>query len=288
MFFEGIRSERQLMESVKVNVAHRWYIGYDLDEAVPHHSALSRIRDRYGLVIFQTFFEEIVERCVAVGLVWGQELYFDGTKVRTNASNDQSTPWFAWEAQQHLQALAANMPPASPTPEGTRSLVEKYSGQRLLDSRTQNPPDRQADTRVCPTDPDATPLYSQPGHSRLGYHMHYVVDGGRARIILAVLVTPASIMDNTPMLDLARHTRFRWKLHPHLAVADKKYGTVSNIVGLEQDGIRAYLGMPDFRPRHKVFSHEDFRYDPEQDHDICPAGKVLPRSSFERQRQVFM
>jgi transposase len=39
MFFEGIRSERQLMETVHLNLAHRWYIGYDLDEPVPDHSS---------------------------------------------------------------------------------------------------------------------------------------------------------------------------------------------------------------------------------------------------------
>src|SRR5260370_11357617 len=63
MFFEGIRSERQLMATANVNLAHRWYIGYDLDEAVPDHSSLTKIRDRYGLNVFQRFFEEIVERC---------------------------------------------------------------------------------------------------------------------------------------------------------------------------------------------------------------------------------
>ena len=94
MFFEGIRSERQLMEQVRVNLAHRWYIGYDLDEAVPDHSSLSKIRDRYGLDIFQRFFEEIVERCRAAGLVWGAELYFDGTKVRANADIDKQVPRF--------------------------------------------------------------------------------------------------------------------------------------------------------------------------------------------------
>jgi transposase len=287
MFFEGIRSERQLMEQVQVNLVYRWYIGYDLDEEVPHHSALSRIRDRYGLVVFQAFFEEMVERCVAAGLVWGQELYFDGTKVRANASSDRLVPRFAWEARQYLQHLAAQIP-AEPQAEVGRSLVEKYNGQRLLDSRTQTTQTRQADTHVCPTDPCATPLYSQPGSSRLGYHVHYVVDGGKARVILAALVTPASIMDNTPMLDLARLTRFRWGLHPRLAVADKKYGTVPNVIGLEQDGIRAYLGRPDYRPRHGVFSSEQFRYVREQDHYICPADEVLPNSSYDRQRQVFM
>lgn len=44
MFFEGIRSERQLMATVNVNLAHRWYLGYDLNEPVPDHSSLSKIR----------------------------------------------------------------------------------------------------------------------------------------------------------------------------------------------------------------------------------------------------
>lgn len=35
MFCEGIRSERQLMETVNVNLAHRRYIGYDLMSPCP-------------------------------------------------------------------------------------------------------------------------------------------------------------------------------------------------------------------------------------------------------------
>src|SRR5678810_1023343 len=60
-FFEGIRSERQLIETVNLNLAHRWFIGYDLDEPVPDHSSLSKIRERLGLEFFQLFFERIVE-----------------------------------------------------------------------------------------------------------------------------------------------------------------------------------------------------------------------------------
>ena len=56
-FFEGIRSERRLMDTVTVNLAHRWFIGYDLREEVPDHSSLSKIRDRYGLPTFHRFFE---------------------------------------------------------------------------------------------------------------------------------------------------------------------------------------------------------------------------------------
>jgi hypothetical protein len=28
MFFEGLRSERQLIELASMNLAHRWYLGY--------------------------------------------------------------------------------------------------------------------------------------------------------------------------------------------------------------------------------------------------------------------
>lgn len=53
MFFEGFRSERQSMEQVHLNLAYRWFIGYDLNEKKPDHSSLSNFRDRYGLGIFQ-------------------------------------------------------------------------------------------------------------------------------------------------------------------------------------------------------------------------------------------
>src|SRR5690349_15422288 len=152
MFFEGIRSERQLMAQVTVNLAQRWYIGYDLDEPVPDHSSLSKIRDRYGLDIFQRFFEEIVERCRAAGLIWGKELYFDGTKVRANADIDKQVPRFYFEAKAHLQALFGNEP-VEPAGQASRGLTNTYNGQRLLSSRTHATAQRQGDSRVCPTDP---------------------------------------------------------------------------------------------------------------------------------------
>jgi len=64
---------------------------------------------------------------------------------------------------------------------------------------------RIADLRVSTTDPDATIMLHKDG-SHLGYQTHYVVDGGTSRIILNVLVTPAEVMENQPMLDLLWRT----------------------------------------------------------------------------------
>jgi transposase len=57
LFFEAIRSERQLIGVARLNLAHRWYLGYHLDEPLPDHSSLTRIRTRLGVAVFQRFFE---------------------------------------------------------------------------------------------------------------------------------------------------------------------------------------------------------------------------------------
>src|SRR5260221_10934230 len=84
MFFEGIRSERLLMRHAADRLSVLWYIGYDLNEPLPDHSSLTRIRTRYGVEGFPRFFDKIVEQCQQAGLVWGKGLYIDGTKVNAN------------------------------------------------------------------------------------------------------------------------------------------------------------------------------------------------------------
>src|SRR5262252_8014412 len=76
---------------------------YDLGETLPDHSSMTRIRERYGLEVFRRFFDAIVEQCQAAGLVWGREVYIDGTKVAANAGKESVKPRFAVEA--HLGGL---------------------------------------------------------------------------------------------------------------------------------------------------------------------------------------
>jgi transposase len=90
MFFEDLRSERQLMRVLSDRLSLRWYVGYDLHEPLPDHSSLTRIRQRFGLTVFRRFFERIVEECFKAGLVRGEELFFDATKVEANASLDSA------------------------------------------------------------------------------------------------------------------------------------------------------------------------------------------------------
>jgi transposase len=127
-FFEGIRSERFLMKTVNLNMAHRWFTGYDLDEAVPDHSSLSKIRERHGMQTFHQFFEQSVELCVEAGLVWGEELYFDSTKVNANAAIKSMIDRTESEVDQHLEELWKNSEDCA-SPETLQDLVDKYNGE---------------------------------------------------------------------------------------------------------------------------------------------------------------
>jgi transposase len=60
MFFEGIRSERELMRQAADRLSVLWYLGYNLNESLPDHSSLTRIRTRYGVEVFRRVFETIV------------------------------------------------------------------------------------------------------------------------------------------------------------------------------------------------------------------------------------
>jgi hypothetical protein len=141
-----------------------------------------------------------------VGLIWGEELYLDATKMPANASVDSVQPRFAVAARAHVDDLFAidagavgPQPPVlvteapariGPSEEATPELGATNAARhdwvaqagRQDRRRTWRDYVRTADHSVSTTDPDATHLPFRDG-VRLGYQGHYLVDGGKARII---------------------------------------------------------------------------------------------------------
>ena len=312
MFFEDIRSERRLMEVATDRLSVRWFLGYDLNEPLPDHSSLTRIRERYGLRTFRLFFERIVELCVEAGLVWGKELYFDATKVEANASLDSTRSRSLMEhgLEEHLAGIFPEE--AQPVEEGTNApeiaavgpagregeaLAEANAKRRhwIEEAGRQQREAvrwgyrRIADLRASATDPDASPMQRRDkGVSGLGYLTHYVVDGGKARVILDVLVTPAEVTENLPMLELLFRSRFRWRLRPRSVTGDAAYGTVENVAAVEKAGIRAYMVLAKHDERRgPFFGKNEFAYDDQKDLYVCPQGETLSRQGLDyRQRSI--
>jgi hypothetical protein len=237
----------------------------------------------------------LVEQCLQAGLVWGQELYFDATKVEADAALDSVKPRFVVEA--HLGTLFATTEDAAEDAEGevptllpveltaeARAALAEAAAHRhdwIAEAGRPNRSvvrgdyHRMADFRASATDPDASLMRYRGGGLDLGYHDHYVVDGGRARTVLAALVTPAEVMENLPALDLLWRGCFRWKLRPRQVTGDTTYGTTEIIVAVEEAGIRAYVPLPDFDHRTRFFGRDRFTYEAEHDVYHCPGDQTL-------------
>jgi hypothetical protein len=242
-----------------------------------------------------------VEECFEAGLVRGEELYFDSTKVKANADVDglrsrsiaenHLKELFEEAGNQEIGDFATPHPSLDTLATGTLPMAKeeslKENNARNEDWISRNgrqkrafssgPRQRTADRLVSTTDPDATAMrLGSEGHTKLGYQAHYVVDGGKARVILNVLVTPSEVSENRPMLDLPWRTAFRGRLWPHHVTGDAKYGTRQNVAAIEKADIRAYVAIPNFDFRNPgYFGPGHFCYDPENDNYLCPAGQTL-------------
>ena len=84
----GIRSERQLVREIEVNVAYRWFLRMRLTDPVFDASTLSQNRRRRytDTRVAQDIFDAIVAQAIGHGLVGGTVLYTDSTHLKANAN----------------------------------------------------------------------------------------------------------------------------------------------------------------------------------------------------------
>lgn len=208
-YLYGITSERRLAEECSLNLAFMWYLGYDLDEATPDHSVISKARSRYGQETFERFFEQVLALCADAGLVKGEELFADSTLIRANASlKSVVTRADAFQPPRSPKAHVERVFAENPVPveeqerPGDQGLREPVTGQQPV--REDAPvPTGQIDTgdrasgsqpvkrgrppkpralynqkRVSVTDPDAS-VVSRPNFPLAPrYKYHFTVDGG--------------------------------------------------------------------------------------------------------------
>jgi transposase/transposase InsO family protein len=86
---EGMVHVRELIRQVQVNLAYRWFIGYDLDEKLPDHSTLSKALDRFGDSVFDELFKRSIAQCKSSGLIDGRVLHVDATTIRADLDKDR-------------------------------------------------------------------------------------------------------------------------------------------------------------------------------------------------------
>jgi transposase len=263
-FLYNVPSERQLAREIQVNLAYRWYLGYDLDESVPNHSVLSKARRRLGVEFFERLFGYVLTRCNKEGLISGENLLIDSTIVQADASLD-SISSLRYRPAEYFEQLEQT---AEPDKE---SRIDP--GDKLGHRRSRK--DRVSDDRRSLTDPDAT-LYKRKGQgTKLAYKAHIAADSYKG-VITSVSVS-SSAQDDTsavPQL-LSQHCDLLNK--PKRVVADGTYGSEDCLGYLQYRGIDTVIKQRSGGNKHGCFDKSKFSYNVDEDYYICPAGQRLKR-----------
>jgi len=56
LFYDNVRSERELMRMLPERLDYLWFLGFGLDDVIPDHSVLSKARARWGKAVFERLF----------------------------------------------------------------------------------------------------------------------------------------------------------------------------------------------------------------------------------------
>ena len=88
-YLYGIKSMRQTIKDIEVNVAYRWFIGLDMTDKVPHFSTFGKNYSRRfeNTDLFEQIFSHILEECYKFHLVDPTEVFVDATHVKACANN---------------------------------------------------------------------------------------------------------------------------------------------------------------------------------------------------------
>lgn len=246
-FLLGLVHDRRLMREAAVNVAIRWFARFGLADALPDHSSLTRIRQRWGAARFRRIFERTVVACVAAGIAKGEVVHLDATLIRADVS---------WEAlaQRWVTTLDAENEPVD---EAARD--GKQTGKYK---------------KVCTTDPDAT-MATTGRHQRLepAYKQHTAVCD-QAGVIVDVETTTGELNEGGELVPAIERVEAVTGKAVAIASADAGYAYAKVYGALERRGTTAVI-PPKSEPIRSPVPMRRFRYDAHHDRLTCPRGKTL-------------
>ncbi len=280
-YLYGITSERRLCEEVKMHIGYRWFVGLNLEDKVPDHSTFSKNRhERFSESdVFQKVFDEIINQCIAKGLLTGKHLTVDSTYIKADASFKSLKPIVVdMNSKDYINTLERENPVEDKPWEPGEDYPHR--GQKICN-----------DTHRSKTDSDARLSRKSFRATTDLYHAATYVMDNRSRIIIGADVgRPDLRTDSEKALEQIRRIKWRYKIRPDSLGADKGYATGEFINNIIAENIQPHIPILDYqRHNHKgIYTREEFEYKKTRNIFICPAGKELKYWGIHRRSRQYV
>lgn len=292
----GIKSMRQTIKEIEVNMAYRWFIGYDIGEPIPHFSTFGKNYSRRfkDTDIFEKIFVHILQEAIECGFVDESVLFIDSTHIKANANKKKkikkAVPIQAKQYKEQLDkevnedrekhgkkpfSFDQNVP-VNTLPSSTNSSTNTAN-----DSTEETV--TKADTKlatISTTDPESGVFRKGEHETSFAYTAHTACT--RRNFIVGVEVSAGNIHDSVMFDPLYGQLKERFP-KVGMIVVDSAYKTPWIAKQIIDDQRIILTGYKRPMTKKGFFKKNDYVYDEHFDCMICPAGEILKYATTNRE-----
>jgi transposase len=266
----GIRSMRQTIREIEVNMAYRWFLGYGMTDKIPHHSTFGKnyVRRFSDTDIFEKIFERILLEAVSAGFVDASAVFIDATHIKASANNKKAvSETVKIEAKHYHDELMKEI----------NKDREAHGKKPLKDKDDDEPPTKTV--KKSTTDPDCGMFHKGEHKKEFAYTTHVACD--KNNYVLDCDVSAGNVHDSVMFDDLYSSVIEKFPEAEAVAI-DSGYKTpwiMKQVFDSERLAVTPYK-----RPMTKdgFFKKYDYVYDEFYDCIVCPENQILKYTTTNR------
>lgn len=281
-YLYGIRSMRQTIKDIEVNVAYRWFLGLGFNDKVPHFTTFGKnyVRRFKDTDIFEQIFTRILEECIKHDLVDPKEVFIDATHVKACANRQKATNEMVKQEALFYEEQLKQEIDKDRIAHGKKPLKDKDDNDDSDDNddgETAPKKDDLKEEKRSTTDPDCGWFHKGEHKEVFAYSIETACD--KYGWILGYTIHRGNLHDSRTFKELYD------KLDKDLIekiIADAGYKTPAIAKLLIDNGQEPIFPYKSPMTKEGFFKKYEYVYDEYYDCYICPNNKILKYSTTNR------
>ena len=281
-YLYGIRSMRQTVREIEVNVTYRWFLGLSMLDKVPHFSTFGKNYSRRfkDTDLFEQIFSRILEECYKFKLIDPSEVFVDATHVKARANNKKMQKRIAHEEALFYEEMLKKEINEDREAHEKKPLKDKDDDNKDDNDNTPssgNGNGKEKTIKTSTSDPESGWFHKGEHKSVFAYAVETACD--KNGWILGYSVHPGNLHDSRTFQSLYEKIK---NIGIETLIADAGYKTPAIAKLLLDDGIKPLF--PYKRPMTKegFFRKYEYVYDEYFDSYICPNDQLLTYRTTNR------
>ena len=277
-YLYGIKSMRQTIKDIEVNVAYRWFLGIDIMDPVPHFTTFGKNYSRRfkDTDLFEQIFRKILEECYRFKLVDPTEVFVDATHVKAHANNKKMQKRIAEQEARFYDEMLRKEIDADREAHGKKPLKDRDDNDDTSSHGSGNGGETR-EVKASTTDPESGWFHKGEHKEVFAYAIETACD--KHGWILDYTVNPGNMHDSKTFKGLFDKIE---NIGIKRLIADAGYKTPAIAKLLLDRGIQPVFPYKSPMTKKGFFKKYEYAYDEYYDCYVCPNGQVLKYTTTNR------